>query len=128
LKKLGLTKWGAASLVLGVLLSGCKDPGPASAATNSPQGVSGSPGSATLSWEAPSSNTNGSALTDLAGYRIYYGINATDLSHTVEITSIGMQTYVIDDLGAGTWYFAITAVTSSGAESTPSNIVTKTVS
>jgi len=83
---------------------------------------------ATLSWEAPTSNTNGSALTDLAGYRIYYGISATDLSHTVDITSIGMQTYVIDDLGAGTWYFAITAVTSSGAESTPSNIVTKTVS
>jgi len=126
LRKLSLTKWGAASLVVGVLLSGCKDPGPASAATDSPQSVGSS--SATLSWEAPTSNTNGSPLTDLAGYRIYYGISATDLSRTVDITSIGMQTYVIDDLSAGTWYFVITAVTSGGAESTPSNIVTKTVS
>ena len=126
MKKLSLTKWGAASLALGVLLSGCKDPGPASASTNTPQSVGSS--TATLSWEAPTSNTNGSPLMDLAGYRIYYGISATDLSHTVDITSIGMQTYVIDDLGPGTWYFAITAVTSSGSESTPSNIVTKTVS
>jgi hypothetical protein len=29
--------------------------------------------SATLTWDAPEANTNGSPLTDLADYTIYYG-------------------------------------------------------
>jgi hypothetical protein len=81
----------------------------------------------TLSWEAPTSNTDGTALTDLAGYRIYYGSSPSDLSQTVEISSVGMQTYVLDDLPSGTWYFAVMALTRSGDESAPSNIVGKTI-
>jgi hypothetical protein len=34
---------------------------------------------------------------------------------------------VIDDLGSGTWYFAIKAVASTGAESALSEIVSKTI-
>jgi len=30
-------------------------------------------GSALLSWNAPSTNEDGTPLTDLAGYKIYYG-------------------------------------------------------
>ena len=83
---------------------------------------------ATLSWEAPTTTTSGSALTDLAGYRIYYGISASALSQTVQLNSVGVQTYVIDNLGQGTWYFAIKAVTSAGVESALSDIVSKTIS
>ena len=39
----------------------------------------------------------------------------------------GMQTYVIDNLTAGTWYFAIVAVTNTGAQSARPNVVTKTI-
>lgn len=85
-------------------------------------------GTATLSWDAPTTTTTGSALTDLAGYRIYYGINAGDLSQTVQLNTTGVQTYVIDNLGQGTWYFAIKAVTASGVESALSDVVTKTIS
>ena len=113
--------------MLGSLLSACNDPGPGTAPANSaPSGGSGS-GSVTLSWEAPTSNTDGTALTDLAGYRIYYGSSPSDLSQTVEISSVGMQTYVLDDLPSGTWYFAVMALTRSGDESAPSNIVGKTI-
>jgi len=84
-------------------------------------------GSATLTWEAPTSNTNGSALTDLSGYRIYYGPSRSDLSQSVQITSIGIQTYVIENLEPGTWYFAIRALTSTGTESALSDIVPKTI-
>lgn len=83
--------------------------------------------SATLSWDAPTTNTNGSALTDLSGYRIYYGPSASELNETVQITNIGVQTYVIENLDPGTWYFAIRAVTSEGAESALSDIVAKTI-
>src|SRR5690606_12685719 len=38
-----------------------------------------SSGSAALSWSKPTENTDGSALTDLAGYRVYHGRNAASL-------------------------------------------------
>ena len=108
------------------LLSGCNDPGPepTHVTTSAPSSVVGT---ATLSWEAPTTNTNGTPLTDLAGYRIYYGASPESLGHTVQIKTIGLQTYVIDDLGPGTWYFAVLAVSADGTESTLSNIVTKTI-
>jgi hypothetical protein len=84
-------------------------------------------GTATLAWEAPTTTTNGAALTDLAGYRIYYGTNASDLTQSIQLTGIGLQTYVIESLGRGTWYFAIKAVTRTGVESALSEIVSKTI-
>ena len=84
-------------------------------------------GTATLSWQAPTTNTDGAALTDLAGYRIYYGTDAGELSETVQLAGVGLQTYVIDDLGLGTWYFAIKAVTTTGVESALSDVVSKTI-
>jgi len=84
-------------------------------------------GMATLSWQAPTTNTDGAALTDLSGYRIYYGTDAEELSDSVQLASVGLETYVIDGLGTGTWYFAIKAVTSTGVESALSEIVSKTI-
>jgi hypothetical protein len=84
-------------------------------------------GTATLSWEAPTTTTTGTMLTDLSGYRIYYGLDSADLSETVDLATIGVQTYVIDNLASGTWYFAIKAVTSGGIESALSNVVSKTI-
>jgi len=90
-------------------------------------GASGGNQSATLSWEAPTTNTNGTALTDLAGYRIYYGASATELRQKVQLNGVGAQTYVFDNLQAGTWYFAVMAVTSTGVESALSNRVSTTI-
>jgi hypothetical protein len=85
-------------------------------------------GSATLSWQAPTTDTNGAALTNLSGYRIYYGETATQLSQTVNLNSVATQTYVIENLAQGTWYFAIKAVTTTGAESALSDVVSLTIS
>ena len=115
------------SIAIASLLSGCIDPGrdPASGTSTGP--LSDGSGTATLSWDAPTSNNNGTPLTDLAGYRIYYGSSREDLNHTVQIRTIGLQTYVIEDLGPGTWYFAVRAVASNGTESTLSDVATKTI-
>jgi hypothetical protein len=80
-------------------------------------------GAATLSWAAPDENTDGSALTNLAGYRIYYGTSADALDQVIDIPSVGITTYVVDDLVAGTYYFSIRAYNAVGAESALSNIV-----
>ncbi len=108
-----------------IMLAGCYHSGSTSrAAANHKTGI----GSATVSWDAPTTTTSGSVLTDLAGYRIYYGNDAASLTQTVQLPGIGVQTYVIDNLGPGTWFFAVKAVTSLGVESPLSEVVSKTIS
>ena len=110
------------------VLAGChQDPTRVSTVSAGTSATNKGSGTATLSWQAPTTNTDGAALTDLAGYRIYYGMNADDLTQTVQLTSVGLQTYVIEDLGSGTWYFAIKAVTRTSVESALSDVVSKTI-
>ena len=85
-------------------------------------------GSATLSWTPPTENSDGSALTNLSGYRVHYGRSPTQLSQTIEITNSSLSTYVIDNLSAGTWYFAVVSVNSGGTTSVLSNVAAKTIS
>ena len=84
-------------------------------------------GSATLSWTPPTQNTDGSSLTDLAGYRIVYGTSATTLNQLIEIANPGLATYVVTGLNSGAWYFAVKAYSSAGGESALSNVATKTI-
>ncbi len=84
-------------------------------------------GSATLSWTPPTANEDGSALTDLAGYKIYFGSDPNALVQSVQITNPGMTTYVISTLSAGTTYFSMTAYTTSGSESARSQVGSKTI-
>jgi hypothetical protein len=84
-------------------------------------------GSASLSWTPPTRNTDGSTLTNLAGYRISYGTSASALSQIVTISNPGISSYVIENLNAGTWYFAIKAYTSSANESAASTVASKSI-
>ena len=84
-------------------------------------------GSATLSWTPPTQNTDGSALTNLAGYRINYGTSSANLSQTVQIANVGIATYTVSGLASGTWYFAVKAYTTGGTESDLSNVGSKTI-
>lgn len=84
-------------------------------------------GSATLSWTPPTTREDGTSLTGLAGYKVYYGTTPNDLGTTITLQGAGQTGYVISDLGAGTYYFVVTAVDSSGGESSVSNMVSKTI-
>jgi len=86
-----------------------------------------STGSATLSWTPPTRNTNGSTLTNLSGYRIYYGTSPSNMTRTVQLNNAGLTRYVISDLSAATWYFSIRAYSTNGAESASSNTLSKVV-
>ncbi|HEX4268187.1 MAG TPA: fibronectin type III domain-containing protein [Steroidobacteraceae bacterium] len=81
----------------------------------------------TLNWTPPTENTNGSALTNLAGYDIHYGTASGDYTQTISVSNAGIATYVVDDLTPGTYYFAVAAVNSQGTESPPSPEVSATV-
>ncbi|HJR71886.1 MAG TPA: putative Ig domain-containing protein [Gammaproteobacteria bacterium] len=83
-------------------------------------------GSATLSWNAPTTNTDGSPLSDLAGYKVYWGTAQGSYSNS-QTVNVGIQTYVVDSLTPATWYFVVTARDSDGNESGYSNVAQKTV-
>lgn len=84
-------------------------------------------GSATLSWTPPTQNTDGSALTDLDGYKIYWGTASGDYQSNVAIDNPGITTYVVDGLSSGTWFFVATALNELGVESQFSNEAMKAV-
>lgn len=84
-------------------------------------------GSALLSWTPPTRNTDGSPLTNLAGYRVYWGTSPGDYPNSVTINNPGITSYVVDQLTPATWYFALTALNTAGAESAFSNVASKTV-
>jgi hypothetical protein len=82
---------------------------------------------ATLSWMPPTTNTDGSVLTNLAGYKIAYGNSPDALNTIVQLTNAGLTTYVTGDLAPGTYYFAIKAYNATGIESALSNIQSKVI-
>ena len=74
-------------------------------------------GSVTLDWIAPTQNEDGSTLTDLAGYVIYYGIRPGIYEQSVPVDNPSVTTYVVEGLTANTYYFVVTAIDSQGDES-----------
>jgi len=84
-------------------------------------------GSVTLSWSPPTENTDGTTLTDLAGYRIYWGTTSGSYPNSVTIDNPGLTTYVVENLTPGTYEFVATSYNTSGVESDYSAPATKTV-
>jgi hypothetical protein len=84
-------------------------------------------GTATITWTPPLYNADGSALTNLAGYRLYYGTATNNLSQSIQVGNVGLTSYTVSNLTSGTWYFGVTAYNSSGSESALSNVSSKAV-
>jgi hypothetical protein len=85
-------------------------------------------GSVTVSWNPPTTNADGTAITGLAGYRIYYGRAPDDLEHLVRIENPGTTRWVVENLSPATWYFSMTSVNDFGLESTRSPVGSTTIS
>jgi hypothetical protein len=85
-------------------------------------------GSATLSWTPPTTNSDGSNLGNLSGYRVMYGRTSENLDQTVNLDNPSINRYVLENLSSGTWFFAVVSVTTSGLTSQLSNTASKTVS
>jgi hypothetical protein len=84
-------------------------------------------GNATVILMPPTERTDGSALTNLMGYKVYYGQNSSSLTHIVNISNVGQTSHYVENLDAGTWYFAVTAYDSAGLESAKSAVRSKTI-
>jgi hypothetical protein len=84
-------------------------------------------GSALLSWNPPTQNTDGSPLNNLAGYKVYWGTSQTNLANAVVVNNAGLSSYMVEQLTPATWYFAVSAINLSGMESAQSNVASKQV-
>jgi hypothetical protein len=89
--------------------------------TASTQGV-------TLNWTAPTTNTDGSGMTDLAGYVISYGTGPRQYSTSIEVWGAGASSAVVQGLSTGkTWYFAIRSFNTASVHSDLSDEVQATL-
>jgi hypothetical protein len=102
-------------------------PAPAPTPTPTPAPAPVVTGSAFLSWQPPTANTDGTALTGLAGYKIYFGFSANGLAVAATLKDPKAVQYVIQNLTRGTWYFAVTALATDGTESLLSPVASKTI-
>lgn len=85
-------------------------------------------GTATLRWVAPTANEDGSPLTNLAGFRIRYGKDLSNLDQSVTLSGPTTTSYKITGLSTGTWYFTLSSFTNVGVESQQSAPASKTIS
>lgn len=95
--------------------------------TGSATGSPTASGVAELSWTPPVENTDGSVLSNLAGYRVFYGRTPDNLGQEIGIENPSVSRYTLENLSGGSWYFAVVAVNSEGVASAWSDIATKNV-
>lgn len=72
---------------------------------------------ARLTWVAPTQRSDGSALTNLAGYRIFYGAAPSSMTQTIQIADPSILQRLVDGLDVGNWYFNMLAYDADGVES-----------
>ena len=85
---------------------------------NQPEGTASAGGTLVVSWHAPTTNTDGTPLTDLTGYTIYYGTQPGVYMKTLAINDPTATHAVIHGLQPGTHYFvAISANNATGGHS-----------
>jgi truncated hemoglobin YjbI len=82
---------------------------------------------ASLSWVRPVENTDGSPLTNLAGYVIRYGTSPTALNTQISVASPAATSVEISNLTAGSWHFQVAAINTVNVEGQFSAVVDKTI-
>lgn len=72
---------------------------------------------ALVQWQAPTSNSDGSTLTDLSGFKIYALAESTRSVSIYDVPSPGVAEFRVEGLLDDTYYFSVTAYNSAGIES-----------
>lgn len=88
---------------------------------------SGAIQTATISFVPPTQNTDNTALTNLAGYRLLYGTTPTSFNLSKSYTDPTATSVQIQPASAGTYTGVLRAINAVGVESDNSNTTTFTV-
>lgn len=78
-------------------------------------------------WTMPTQNTDGTSLTDLTGYILYYGTDPTLNVKTSKFIPVPNLSTTVNNLASGnTYYFSIASVSASGGVGPRSNFASIT--
>jgi len=90
--------------------------------------VSGYNTELSLSWQAPVSRSDGSAISpgEIRSYRIYFGLNSGEYVSVYEITD-GSTQVILQGVPPGDYFVVVTAVDGQGRESAYSEEILKAV-
>jgi len=83
--------------------------------------------SVTLRWTSPTTNTDGTPLTDLTDFRVFYGQVSGQYNFNLRTGTPTITAMEIQGLAPGTWYFTVKAVNSRGVESDFAREASKTL-
>ena len=77
---------------------------------------SGNASVVSFAWDPPAKNVDGSPLTDLAGYKLYFGSASRDYTNCMDLGD--MTSFTVSNLTSGvTYYFSVRSYNSAGVES-----------
>ncbi len=79
-----------------------------------------------LTWSRPTTNLDGSRLTNLAGYRVYRSASSSGPFSLINDPFVGSEQFT-DRPGAGAFYYSVAAVNTDGLEGPKSDNVSATV-
>jgi hypothetical protein len=79
--------------------------------------------SVTVKWLTPTQNTDGTPVTNLSGYMVFYGTSSQQYSTSMYLPGAGTNSVVVENLAPGTYYFSVKALNNAGVESTYANEV-----
>lgn len=68
-----------------------------------------------VSWTPPTKRVDDSVLTDLAGFKIFYGTTPGSRTNSVDVGNV--SSYEIKGLTSNTYYFSVVAYDSEGTQS-----------
>ena len=110
------------ALLMALQLSACSTEDSATAVTEDSATVS-------LSWVAPSAREDNApiSLSEIAGYRVYYGTTPGQYTNSVDINDGIAEGYTFTALPTATYFFVVTTYDTEGRESQYSAEVTKVV-
>jgi hypothetical protein len=66
-------------------------------------------------------------MSELAGYRVYWGTSASNLTNVASVPGASASSYKVTGLGKGTYYFKVTAYDINGTESPQSAVASKVI-
>jgi Putative Ig domain len=82
---------------------------------------------ATITWTAATPDAGSSTAQEPAGYRVYYGTSVAGMTHVVTVADPSETSFVLANLSAGTWFFAIASYAVDNAQSALSPTVSVTL-
>lgn len=119
-------------LIVGLALfviTSCGGGGTSNFGTTGSNGSGGSNSSVPLNWTPPTENTDSSPLTDITGYKVYYGLSANALTNTYTLMDPNASSVTVPSLASNTlYYFSVKVLNSKNVESDFSNIISKSTS